>query len=346
MRSRSILAVVAATSLAFGLAACSSDSASSDGAADNTVAADSAQFPVTVDHAFGSTTIEEAPARVATVGWGNHEVPLALGITPVGMSKATWGDDDDNGIMPWVEEKLDGDKPALFDETDGIPYEEIANTNPDVILAAYSGITQEDYDTLSKIAPVVAYPDIPWGTSLEDMTALNAKALGKEDEGQKLIDDLETQTSDALSENSELEGKKVLFTAFGGASDDSKIGFYTNDDPRMSFLTSHGMEAPEVVSDYTEKSDEFWVEVSTEEPELFDDVDLIIGYSTGNDADDKKMLEDMQSDPLLSKIPAVAEGNIVFLPNGPLGAAANPSPLSIPWGIDDYFAALADGLEN
>ena len=23
------------------------------------------------------------------------------------MSKATWGDDDDNGILPWVEEKLD-----------------------------------------------------------------------------------------------------------------------------------------------------------------------------------------------------------------------------------------------
>ncbi len=30
----------------------------------------------------------------------------------------------------------------------------------EVILASYSGLTQEDYDTLSKIAPVVAYPAV------------------------------------------------------------------------------------------------------------------------------------------------------------------------------------------
>ncbi|MBR7200502.1 hypothetical protein PS14A_26535, partial [Pseudomonas sp. 14A] len=66
------------------------------------------------------------------------------------MSKATWGDDDDNGVLPWVEEKLDelgAETPVLFDETDGIDYEAVADTEPDVILAAYSGLTQEEYDT-------------------------------------------------------------------------------------------------------------------------------------------------------------------------------------------------------
>lgn len=32
-------------------------------------------FPVTIEHAYGSTTIESQPERVATVAWGNHEVP-------------------------------------------------------------------------------------------------------------------------------------------------------------------------------------------------------------------------------------------------------------------------------
>ena len=45
--------------------------------------------------------------RIATVAWANHEVPLALGVVPVGMSEATWGDDDGDGVLPWVEEKLE-----------------------------------------------------------------------------------------------------------------------------------------------------------------------------------------------------------------------------------------------
>ena len=113
-------------------------------------------FPVTIEHAYGETTITEKPERIATVAWANHEVPLALGVVPVGMSKATWGDDDNDGVLPWVEDKLEelgAETPVLFDETDGIDFEAVADTAPDVILAAYSGLTQEEYDTLSKIAP-------------------------------------------------------------------------------------------------------------------------------------------------------------------------------------------------
>ncbi|NEE21499.1 ABC transporter substrate-binding protein, partial [Streptomyces sp. SID7499] len=98
------------------------------------------------------------PKRVATVNWANHEVPLALGVVPVGMAAANFGDDNDDGVLPWVEEKLDdlGAKtPVLFDETDGIDFEAVADTKPDVILAAYSGLTKKDYETLSEIAPVV-----------------------------------------------------------------------------------------------------------------------------------------------------------------------------------------------
>ena len=303
--------------------------------------ADAAQFPVTVEHALGETVIESKPERIATVGWANHEVPLAFGITPVGMSKSTWGDDNDNGIMPWTEDKLaelGGETPELFDETDGIPFEQIANTQPDVILAAYSGLSQEDYDTLSQIAPVVAYPDKPWTTSAYDMVTLDAAGLGLSAEAEDLNADLKQQVSEAMDKYPELQGKKPLFTSFGGASSDSMIGFYTLDDPRAGFLKEAGFETPEIVEEYTGKSDSFWEEVSAENPEQFDDVDF--SYSSGDEAADQKTLEDMQADPLLSKIPAIAEGNVVFLEEGPLGAAANPSPLSIPWGIDEYFAAL------
>ena len=129
---------------------------------------------MSIQHAFGTTTISEKPVRVATVQWANQEVPLALGIVPVGMAKANFGDDDTDGMLPWVKERLDefgGPMPVLFDETDGIDFEAVGDSNPDVILAAYSGLTQEDYDTLSAIAPVVAYPVAPWATSWRGSTS-------------------------------------------------------------------------------------------------------------------------------------------------------------------------------
>ncbi|OFT33766.1 ABC transporter substrate-binding protein [Corynebacterium sp. HMSC06D04] len=344
-----MIASVAAAATLFSVTACSSEESTSNESVSSADNANSAAFPVTIEHAFSETTIEKAPERVATVGWANHEVPLALGVAPVGMSKSTWGDDNGNGIMPWTEEKLKelgAETPTLFDETDGIPFEQVADTQPDVILASYSGLTQEDYDTLSKIAPVVAYPDVPWATSMEEMVEMNAEAIGKEDEGKKLVDDLDKQTEKALSKYPDLKDKKLLFTAFGGTTDASKIGFFTTEDPRMGFLAEHGLGTPDIVEKNSKGAKQFWVEVSAEKPEEFNDVDLVVAYSSGNAADDKKALEEMQKDPLKGKIPAVKAGHVVFLDNGPLGASANQSPLSIPWGIDKYFERLNSGLQG
>ena len=339
MRTSRLLALGAAAALAVTLSACSSSAPESTATTGGNPASDDA-FPVTIEHVYGETTIDEKPERVATIAWANHEVPLALGIVPVGMSKATWGDDDDNGILPWVEEKLDelgGETPVLFDETDGIDYEAVADTAPDVVLAAYSGLTQEEYDTLSKIAPVVAYPDVAWGTSVDDMVEMNAKALGLEAEGEALIEDLHSDADAALAANSALEGKKVLFAYFD-PSDLSQIGYYTAADTRPGYLHDLGLPLPAIVEE-NEDSDQFYLQVSAEEAQKFDDVDVLVTYG------DDSTLATLQADPLLSKIPAIAEGRVAILPDAtPIAASANPSALSIPWGLEDYLAILAAPL--
>ncbi len=340
MRSSRLLALAAAAALAVGLAGCAS--AADDSSDDSSASAGSSgeSFPVTIEHAYGETVIEAKPERVATVAWANHEVPLALGIVPVGMSKATWGDDDNDGILPWVEEKLDelgGEPPVLFDETDGIDYEAVADTAPDVILAAYSGLTQEEYDTLSKIAPVVAYPEVAWGTSVEDMIEMNSEALGLEKEGDALIEQLDADAEAALAEHPALKDAKVLFGYFD-MSDLSKIGYYTAADTRPGYLRELGLPLPQIVEDSAD-SDQFYLEVSAEEAQRFDDVDLFVTYG------DDSTVATLQADPLLSKIPAIAEGRIAILPDAtPIAASANPSPLSIPWGLNDYFDILAAPL--
>lgn len=340
MRTSRVLAAGIAAVLALGLSACATASSDTGSAAGGNPADDSA-FPVTIEHAYGKTTITKKPERVATVAWANHEVPLALGIVPVGMSKATWGDDDNNGILPWVEEKLGelgGEQPVLFDESDGIDYEAVADTKPDVILASYSGLTQEEYDTLSKIAPVVAYPEVAWGTPVNQMIEMNAKALGLEKEGKALIADLDAQAKAALEKNSILKGKKVLF-AYIDPTDLSQIGFYTAIDTRPGYLRDNlGLPFPSIVEENL-GSKEFYLTVSAEQADKFSDVDVFATYG------DPSLIATLQADPLLSKIPAIAEGRIAILPDAtPIAASANPSPLSIAWGLSDYLALLAAPL--
>lgn len=341
--TRPAAATAMLTVAAIALAGCAS--AAADNTDDTAAAASSgAGFPVTIEHAYGETVIESQPERVATVAWSNQEVPIALGVVPVGMAEVTWGDDDGDGVLPWVEdalEELGAETPVLFDETDGIDFEAVADTQPDVILAAYSGLTQEEYDTLSKIAPVVAYPEVAWGTSYEDMIRLNSQALGLAAEGDALIEELHGEVDAALADYPELAESKVLFS-YIDPSDFSQVGFYTSLDTRPGFLEGLGFPVPAVVE---EESDgvQFYTSVSAEEADRFADVDVFVTYGDASGS----IIAQLQADPLLSQIPAIADGRIAILEEStPLAASANPSPLSIGWGVDQYFALLNDALAD
>lgn len=65
---------------------------------------------------------------------------------------------------------------------------------PDVILAPWSGLTQEQFDALNAIAPTVAYPDQAWSVNWDEQIEIIGKALGQEDEAAGLISDLEASS--------------------------------------------------------------------------------------------------------------------------------------------------------
>ncbi|WP_305784552.1 iron-siderophore ABC transporter substrate-binding protein [Symbioplanes lichenis] len=339
MRPNRILAGVAALAAALALAACGGGSSDSDEPAAGS-SAGSAAFPVTIKHALGSTTIEKKPERVATVQWANQEVPLALGITPVGMAAANFGDDNGDGVLPWVTDKLKelgSPTPVLFDENDGIDFEGVANTKPDVILAAYSGLTQEDYDKLSKIAPTVAFPTAAWATAWRDTIKLESQALGLSAEGDKLIADLEAQMKADVAEYPALAGKSVMFVTHIDPADLSKISYYTTKDTRVQFFTDLGLKQPASVEKASAASELFALDTSAEQIETFNDVDIIVTYG------DAKLVSALQANPLLAKMPAIKNGAVVALDgSGPAGTAANPTPLAIPYVTKDYVKQLAD----
>lgn len=336
-----LLAVLSAGVLALTLTACSSDDNSAGESATSGAAASEGDFPIEIEHAFGTTTIESKPERVASVNWANHEVPLALGVVPVGMAAANFGDDDGDGVLPWVDEKLDelgAETPVLFDETDGIDFEAVADTDPDVILAAYSGLTQEDYDTLSEIAPVVAFPEAAWATSWRDVILYNSKGMGMEAEGEQLVADLESEISDTVADYPNLEGKATMFVTHVDTTDLSTVNFYTANDTRAAFFEDLGLTTPKAVEEAS-ASGEFSGSVSAEQVDQFDDVDLIVTYG------DQELVDVLKADPLLGQMPAIANDSIVFLDgSGPMGTAANTTPLSISWVLDDYVKELSEAV--
>lgn len=347
MRSHRLRLAAAAAAL-LTLTACggsSSDEEGADGGKDS--AGSSTGFPVTIKHAFGETTVEDKPARVATVNWANQEVPLALGVVPVGMASADFGDDDGDGVLPWVEKRLgqlDAETPALFDETDGIDFEAVADTKPDVILAAYSGLTEKDYDTLSEIAPVVAYPDAPWSTSWREVIRLNSKAIGLAKEGDELVGKLDADIKQTVAKYPQLKGKSAMFMTHVDPGDVSKVGYYTAHDTRVQFLNDLGLKTPGSIAKASKGTEKFTLTQSAETIDTFDDVDLVTGYGD----ESGKLLKTVQKDPLLSKMPAIERGSTYLLPgsSSPLATAANPTPLSISWVLDDYVAALAKAADK
>ncbi|WP_344457914.1 iron-siderophore ABC transporter substrate-binding protein [Actinocorallia aurantiaca] len=342
MKRSHSLRVLAAAALVAGLAGCGGSSETEE----ETKSSSSNAFPMTIQHALGTTTIKAKPERVATVNWANHEAPLALGVVPVGMAAANFGDDDGDGLLPWVEERLTelkAETPVLFDETDGIDFEGVADTKPDVILAAYSGLTQQDYDTLSEIAPVVAYPEAAWATPWRDILRMNSKAIGLADEGEKLITGIEGDIKDTVAKYPQLKDKSIMFMTHVDPNDVSEVGFYTTHDTRTLFFEDLGMKIPASVADASKGTDKFALTRSAEQIDVFDDVDIITGY--GDEKGD--LLKKISADPLLSKIPAVKRGSVYLLPDSkPLGTAANPTPLSISWVLEDYVKALAGAADK
>ncbi|SDX55389.1 iron-siderophore ABC transporter substrate-binding protein [Paenibacillus sp. CF384] len=294
------------------------------------------QYPITIKHAFGETVLEKKPERIATISWANQDVALALGVVPVGFSAANYGVTDGSGLLPWTKKKLDelgSTSPNIYQDTDGLDFEAISDSKPDVILAAYSGLTKEDYETLSKIAPVVAYQKSPWVTSWQEMIKFDSMGMGMEAEGEQLIKDTENVIKEKASAYPDLQGKNALF-AFFYPDDMSKVSIYAPGDPRGDFLVELGMKYSESVLSKVSK-DSFYFELSAENADILNDTDIIVTYG------DEALLKKLQADPLLGKIPAIAKGSMVLIKdNTPLAAAGNPNPLSISYTLDEYLKLI------
>lgn len=339
---RRLTVLVTAVIATSALAGCSTGSTDDDvSTPDATSAVDADAFPVTIEHALGSTTIEEEPQRVATLGWTDQDAVLSLGVVPVGSTKLTWGGNA-AGSSDWFDaelKELGGKQPVRYDDADGAPVDEIAALDPDVILATNSGITEEEYAKLSKIAPVVAYTDAPWVTSWQDTLEMTGKALGRNTLADEVEDETEGAIEKAAADNPELKGKSVIF-AYIASTDLSSVGIYLAEDNRVRILEELGMTSPAIV-DEVAKPGEFYATVSAERASELES-DVLLTY-----AETDKDLDLFRQDKLVGQIPALKSGHVYAEQDKHIGLAiTNPSPLAIPFLIKSFLPSVVKAAEG
>ena len=339
-------ATVVATALTLAaLAACSTDTPGGTATSTAPTAAATtaaASFPVTVEHAFGETVVAAQPERVAAISWANQDSAIALGVLPVAMPFAAYGGDAE-GYLPWTlaaVEALGAERPTLLDEADGLDFEGLATAAPDLILGTYSGITQEDYDKLTKIAPTLAYPEVAWGADWRDQLEATGAALGREDQAAAVAADIEKTLADAVAAAPELQGKTFAYLSFT-AADPSSVYYYTTEDSRVEFVESLGLKSAPKIEELSAGNEEFFGTLSAE---LVDEIDADIVFAY---VDSPEHLAAVTADKLLGKIPAIASGAVVALddPTFILSTSA-PSPLSVPWAVDQYVPLIKDAVAN
>jgi iron complex transport system substrate-binding protein len=324
------------------LAACGSDGADrgitgSAASQDTTVASGGPEpgaFPVTIPHRYGETTIRSEPARVVVAGLREQDALLALGVNPVATTE--WYGKHPGAIFPWARQALGGRPlPEVLDSTDGIQFEKIAALRPDLILAVYSGISRDDYDKLSAIAPTVAQPrgEVDWGSSWQEELAVSGQAVGRPQRAAEIEAETQRLLDETAQEHPEFAGRTgVVASTYNG------IYVYGPQDARSRFLNDLGFVYPAALRDVG-KGD-FGGQLSTERTDLIDQ-DLVLWF-----AEPAKRATLLKGP--YGRLPVHTEGHDVFLPEkGTLYEATSfISPLSIPLLVDQLVPRLSAAVEG
>jgi iron complex transport system substrate-binding protein len=330
---RALGAALAAVTLAV-VAACGDDAAPSSGSSAPTSAA---AGPVRIEHKYGTTTIEKTPQRVVVVGLTEQDALLALGVVPVATTK--WFGENPGEIWPWARAKLGSAAvPQVLTNDDGLQFEKIAALRPDLIVGMYSGLTQEDYRTLTKIAPTLAQPEgvVDYGAAWDDVTTTLATALGRPAEGEKLVAGGRALLAGVAAEHPEFKGRTALVaTTYQG------YYVYGPQDARGRFLTSLGLTLPPDLAAVTGK--EFGANISKERIDLLD-VDALVWLVTDYAKDRAKV----QADPLYAGLDVKKQGRDIFLEDGEtLGSATSfVTVLSLPYLVDNLVPQLARAIDG
>lgn len=331
--------VLAAALVAGAVVLAGCGSSDSPAEASTTAATGDGAFPVTIESALGDAVIEEAPVRVVTLGMGSAETAIALGVTPVGIEEYPWGSDE-TGYLPWIHEALEEsgeDLPVQLTGGTEIDVEAILELEPDVILAPWSGITQEQFDTLSEIAPTVAYPDLAWSIDWDQQITTIGQALGQPDEAQDLITGIEDQFAEAAAAHPEYADVtfSYIYTVEPGS-----LGVFLPDEQRVAMVRGLGLTVDPVVETFEETEGTDSALIGLENADKLSGSDLVFTFYSDADA-----RAETEAQPLYQAIPAISRGSVVAPTDQPFVTGSSIiTPLTVPWALERFVPMIDEAV--
>lgn len=293
-------------------------------------------FPVSVEHKYGTTEIKTAPSRVVTLGLSDQDAVLAFGVKPVGV--VDWFKERPFGKWPWTQPLWGSTPPEIVGERDEFNLEKIAALKPDLILAEYSGLPKEQYEKLSKLAPVVAQPpkfddfDAPW----QEMTRMVGRALGQPAKADELIAGIDKRFAQVRAEHPEF-AKQTMVVA--DTYEPGNYGAFAVTDPKMVFMAQLGYKKPERFKELF-KAGQDTAEVPSERLDFFD-VDRLVWLSSDAAAEQR-----VRADPVYQRLKVAQAKKDLFVSyeDPPIGAAISFSTvLSLPYALDRLVPKLTEG---
>ncbi|MCL8493397.1 ABC transporter substrate-binding protein [Corynebacterium sp. B5-R-101] len=308
-RAKAVLAIVSATAIA--LTGCSRGSG---------------------EDSAGAGSAEEV--RVASLGLGDADTVLALGITPVAV--APWGaqgDGDPSGVGPWAKELLGDAQPeVIYNTASGFTadvLEQVTASDPTQIIAVNQAVDQEAQKSLEEIAPLTMKPEgfedwqVPW----EEQVKTIASAVEKEEEGDKLIDKAQGAFDKFKESHPELNGKRAAIVM----PYDGKLGLYTSDDGRGQFIEDLGFEIPQELEG---DGSSFFVDYAPENYSQLNNVDylFVLDYNGA--------VDELKKDSTFQGLDVVKDGRVRYLETDTGNAMSMPNPLTIPWAVDKFEEQL------
>lgn len=278
---------------------------------------------------------ESSPvSRVASLGLGDADTLLALGITPVAI--APWGaegDGSESGVGPWSEGLLGDAKPEkIFNTASGFTVdilEKVTATNPTQIIAVNQAVDAQAKASLDKIASTTVKPEgyqdwqIPWDKQVETIS----QAVGKEEEGDRLIKETEEKFAQFKKDHPELQGKRAAIVM----PYEGKIGLYTDGDGRGQFIRDLGFTNPKELQG---DGSSFFVDYAPENYAKLNNVDylFVLDYNGALNA--------LKKDATFQKLDVVKDGRVRYLETDVGNGMSMPNPVTIPWVIDKFAEQL------
>lgn len=261
------------------------------------------------------------PQRVASLGLGDVDTLLALGVVPVLV--APWAQDAKEPVGEWAKPLLQGKNPQMLLGTgtnlDTKALETLAAAKPDVIVAVNSGFDDATFARLEAIAPVVRRPAqfAAWGVPWQDQVRAIAGGVGRAAQGDALITKTEKTIRRTQDQHPQYRGRTAATVL---PKSDGGFYAYATTDGRGQVLTMLGYTLPEKVTSLI-PAGKFYAEIPAERLDVLD-LDALVYLDYGTKVGDAAAFRSL----------AVSRENRVTTIDRSLGNAMSmPNPVTIEW---------------